>query len=964
MNNPSPINTPQTAITSLADGSWAPRLLRRIEWLCLLNALLLVVLVYPLRLKDAWLGAFLRTTHGWPKPWGDLLAGQLEPFIGFLYSPLVLKGCLAGIMLTAFIGTGVARRLLEPLDTTAPRRPPFREPLAWASVLALFGWIMLSFFWSPTPLLARAVAFWAAVWGLSFYLLLRRGLTRREAVQAGVLLIAIGTAVIVVLYLEALPIFGGRIVDFMVRFEDKRNLYGSLLGHNTAAASYLLLTAFPSLAFMMTSRRVWVRIFCVLYLAALILSLLLLQSRAIWIFAPVLGLLALRSVLRAVRFRWARWLPTALLGIGLLALLSQVINQPWNPLYVHENPLGRRLHDLSPEALMNESRLRLNWIGIQMVPEHPFIGQGLYAYQYVYPPFQGRYFIEHPDTPLVPTIKRSDMAHDEYLQLTIDQGLIGLALMIWLLVEIVRRGRRIRRRLHGKARLIHEAFGWSSLAFLLHACVDFPFHIPQIALPGMICLAAWSAWREPGENPAPPDAPPGAAPSAALFRPGHFLRLLGALIALGAIPVAVIPFGRAITADVSYKRGDGLIQDIYTFGDKIPAAARQDILRNAIRYYSWTLNVQPSQMFAHMQMGDAYRLLAQLFWTEAQHLKAPGQAANRRQALDVAQVAIQDADKAMTLAGKTLNFHGLFIQRARIYELMNVLMPGQGYDQLYRDSLKKTLQYCPSYGWAANLLARDLAGKPGADPERIAKLRRVLYRYQTQDFYDAYIVPVTTDLENRLYDKAVKLYEEILLVDPRNQAWLGATAYAEFMVGNWTRCRQLFTQLNQLKPRALYETGSSLLLFIMDGRWYDALVEMAHIPAATPQGRAEMRALEIQLQQRCTGHDLSYGTFYTRPEGMDEALWQARVQENRPWVLLRYLRDAQAARRAFDERLTLDVPPERLFWITGLAIARSTGDTAMAGQCMEKIKSFEPNDFVVRDLEKEDAILPEAETGL
>ena len=93
---------------------------------------------------------------------------------------------------------------------------------------------------------------------------------------------------------------------------------------------------------------------------------------------------------------------------------------------------------------------------------------GLYAFQYVYPKRQGAYFLTHPDSRLNQTILRSEHGpHNEYLQVLIDQGAVGLGLMIWMLAELaLNRGWRRRKELSGPARLLHEAFGWSALSLL------------------------------------------------------------------------------------------------------------------------------------------------------------------------------------------------------------------------------------------------------------------------------------------------------------------------------------------------------------------------------------------------------------------------------------------------------------------------------------------------------------------
>lgn len=542
-------------------GSPGGNVLDRLEYILLLTAVAIAVLVYPLCLDKDWMKPLMA---GWTRNGAEpenFWRMQLEPFLSIYFSPLMLKGVLACVPMLAFVALRFIRWLLAPAARAEGGR------WDWVSVPAFFGWVALSSLWGPTPGLAHAAALWALMFGAFFFCLLRRGLTLREMIGLAHLLLAMGAVAMLIAYLESIPFFGEAIFRFMYRFPDMRNRYGTLLGHNTAAASYFMMTAFPCLALLLIARERWRRLAYGVYLAMLLFAILVLQSRAVWIFFPILGVLAVRSGVRASLRRGAaahasrlRWLPAILLGMLLLTLATQLVDRPWNPLYIRNNPFGQRLKALSIKGLQGESRVRMNVIGATLVPKAPLFGHGLFAFQMIYPRRQAEYFAEHPDTWLNQPTARSHMAHDEYLQVLIDQGAIGLGLLLWILAEVAVRGRWRRRELRGMARLLHEGLGWSALGFALHAFVDFPYHLPQLAVPGLLCLAAWGACRRRPQGDDPVVLNFGELASSTAFRPMVCARLLAVFTALLLVPLGTVPLIRSLQGDFFYFRASAYFQ--------------------------------------------------------------------------------------------------------------------------------------------------------------------------------------------------------------------------------------------------------------------------------------------------------------------------------------------------------------------------------------------------------------------
>jgi hypothetical protein len=183
--------------------------------------------------------------------------------------------------------------------------------------------------------------------------------------------------------------------------------------------------------------------------------------------------------LGGLRRRWV-WLGAA----ALLAAVALTGGLDWLARFESE----RLAADDATRALMREA----TWQGAMAY--WPW-GSGLGSYEWVLPQFHpaelGRY--------------RIDLAHNDYLQLFMELGVIFVALMALALALVARRlwllacqARRSAGGWGAEDRLA-VACGLGALATALHALVDYPFHIPANAMFAAFLLGAFL--REPAAKP-------------------------------------------------------------------------------------------------------------------------------------------------------------------------------------------------------------------------------------------------------------------------------------------------------------------------------------------------------------------------------------------------------------------------------------------------------------------------------
>ncbi|MFW5330333.1 O-antigen ligase family protein [Hydrogenophaga sp. ZJX-1] len=161
---------------------------------------------------------------------------------------------------------------------------------------------------------------------------------------------------------------------------------------------------------------------------------------------------------------WLRRLGLPALALGLLAVALFMGGLDW----VERFDAERLAADDALRALTREA----TWQGA--LAYWP-LGSGLGSYAWVFPRFQapevGRYWL--------------DLAHNDYLQILMETGALGLVAMALALALMGRRALQLftaGRGTWSSADRLAVACGLGLLATLLHAWVDYPFRIPANAM--------------------------------------------------------------------------------------------------------------------------------------------------------------------------------------------------------------------------------------------------------------------------------------------------------------------------------------------------------------------------------------------------------------------------------------------------------------------------------------------------
>ncbi len=184
------------------------------------------------------------------------------------------------------------------------------------------------------------------------------------------------------------------------------------------------------------------------------------------------------------------------LSVVLLAMMIFVISLIFlfpNPLNLKKiNLVERSVSVVSPKA--SSSHRFLIWqSALELIKEKPILGWGVGTFGVHYPSAQGRVLSREENKNYLTRANRSINAHNDYLQIWAEEGLIGLSLFLgiiglfyWKLFSFLRKN--IREKTTTPCLfLIFLSGGITS--FLIHALVSFPFHIIQNGMVFWLFLA-------------------------------------------------------------------------------------------------------------------------------------------------------------------------------------------------------------------------------------------------------------------------------------------------------------------------------------------------------------------------------------------------------------------------------------------------------------------------------------------
>ncbi|MGF1573838.1 MAG: O-antigen ligase family protein [Sumerlaeia bacterium] len=449
---------------------------------------------------------------------------QLKTTVWLMFASLLVGFHLGSRIFERLVG----RRVFADDLTQKSTGPDKRRLLVLCSIVAFLGWSLLSFSqfgWGPTipalePLLPEefttqsggafsAFVAWMQVLVALLFFISAEDLIRTRRLVYKLLGCIIGLAVVsavIAFMLQARNTYFPFLNYFWINWgpNEVRNDLGSLIGHNTAISSYIMVPFLIIWSILMSHQGALRRRYVGLLIGVLgifALILLMAQSRAA---VPIL--LVMFTFLVVMLARQANLRPPMAYVVGLplmlvLLVMTQLVQKEQNPFYRQSVTFEERISHLSFSHLQTETRLRILFATAPAVLQKPLLGWGFHAFPYAYPEIQGEYFdwvLQDSNSEdlffFAPTPKKTERAHNEYLQTLFETGLVGFTLAMVALIAVLLAGLKVlQRSLRQRHVAIQLGILSSILALLLHGLADFPFRVAPIASMLLVLLAIWSA---------------------------------------------------------------------------------------------------------------------------------------------------------------------------------------------------------------------------------------------------------------------------------------------------------------------------------------------------------------------------------------------------------------------------------------------------------------------------------------
>jgi O-antigen ligase len=200
----------------------------------------------------------------------------------------------------------------------------------------------------------------------------------------------------------------------------------------------------------------------------------------------MLALLVELTLLAVVLVRQQKGMRLAMATGAFLAILIAL------SVWLGGAELGRRIFSISTEARTEISgglRWNIDRDSLKMFLQRPVTGWGLGTFPVVYPQFRSFY-----------TNFFVNQAHDDYMQLLVETGLLGFGIMIWYLVVLYRQAwKKIGNWTSDVSGAVALACLMGFTGILIHSAVDFNLQIPaNAALFYVLCnVAAADPFAQP-----------------------------------------------------------------------------------------------------------------------------------------------------------------------------------------------------------------------------------------------------------------------------------------------------------------------------------------------------------------------------------------------------------------------------------------------------------------------------------
>jgi len=256
----------------------------------------------------------------------------------------------------------------------------------------------------------------------------------------------------------------------------------STIGQKNWISNYLAVISPAMFSYFLLEQNKKNKIIYFFLLSILYLTLMICQSRGIWISISFTLILAIYIILKFKLFKIfqenKRWL--------ILLLISFIII---TTIYSTDNPLNKSAITVPQRALSTfdeqdpsiNTRLLMWKTTFEMIKDKPLLGSGIGTFKMNYLDYQAEFLKDNPY--YVKYSGKAAEAHNEYLQLWAEIGIIGLGIFMGIILMFYNLViDYLKKSDSEKDKIILFGLVLGITSFLIHSLFTFPLHVPALGV--------------------------------------------------------------------------------------------------------------------------------------------------------------------------------------------------------------------------------------------------------------------------------------------------------------------------------------------------------------------------------------------------------------------------------------------------------------------------------------------------
>ncbi len=262
----------------------------------------------------------------------------------------------------------------------------------------------------------------------------------------------------------------------------------SLIGQKNWISNYLALIFPLMFCFYLLEKIKKKKIIYFISLSLLYAALIICQSRGIWISISLTLFFGIFLIFKFNFFNLfkenKKWLILLLIAFVIITLIYSVDN----PLNKSAFTVSQRVVSTFDEKDSSINTRILMWrVTGLMIKDKPFLGGGIGSFKINYLDYQARFLKEHPEYNKY-WINAKE-AHNEYLQIGAEIGLIGLGIILIMILYLYKLFISfLKKEIDNKRKLICWGLLLGITSFLIHSLFTFPLHVPALGSAFFIIL--------------------------------------------------------------------------------------------------------------------------------------------------------------------------------------------------------------------------------------------------------------------------------------------------------------------------------------------------------------------------------------------------------------------------------------------------------------------------------------------